>query len=275
MYQTVFATEPGSAEMPSAGRPFTPELVTRLVSRGVEIAPLVLHTGVAASRATNRRTRSTTACRATPPNASTRPDAPVSRHRGGDDGRPRARDRDGRARDDVSRRGVDRTRRHAGSSAAVGDRTDHRLSRAAGDAPVTARTRGRAAVTSSARTPRPSAWISLARVRRLTPDPRRAIALISGSCGRRLYSNTASRRPHCARARGTGTSPTAGPCRSRYLRCPARWRPARSSCNSLPCSVRCRSRSDRRPCSTTRGESNVRSAPARSAVQEPSGVQVG
>ena len=46
MYQTVFATEPGSAEMPSAGRPFTPELVTRLVSRGVEIAPLVLHTGI-------------------------------------------------------------------------------------------------------------------------------------------------------------------------------------------------------------------------------------
>jgi S-adenosylmethionine:tRNA ribosyltransferase-isomerase len=46
MYQTVFATERGSAEMPSAGRPFTPELVTRLVSRGVQIAPLVLHTGV-------------------------------------------------------------------------------------------------------------------------------------------------------------------------------------------------------------------------------------
>jgi S-adenosylmethionine:tRNA ribosyltransferase-isomerase len=47
MYQTVFATEPGSAEMPSAGRPFTPELVTRLVSRGVRVAPLLLHTGVA------------------------------------------------------------------------------------------------------------------------------------------------------------------------------------------------------------------------------------
>jgi S-adenosylmethionine:tRNA ribosyltransferase-isomerase len=47
MYQTVFATEPGSAEMPSAGRPFTPELVTRLVARGVQIAPLLLHTGVA------------------------------------------------------------------------------------------------------------------------------------------------------------------------------------------------------------------------------------
>ena len=47
MYQTVFATEPGSAEMPSAGRPFTADLVTRLVSHGVQFAPLVLHTGVA------------------------------------------------------------------------------------------------------------------------------------------------------------------------------------------------------------------------------------
>src|SRR5207248_2602446 len=45
-YQTVFALEPGSAEMPSAARPFTPELVTALVSRGVLIAPLLLHTGV-------------------------------------------------------------------------------------------------------------------------------------------------------------------------------------------------------------------------------------
>jgi S-adenosylmethionine:tRNA ribosyltransferase-isomerase len=45
-YQTVFATKPGSAEMPSASRPFTPELVTRLVTRGVTIAPLTLHTGV-------------------------------------------------------------------------------------------------------------------------------------------------------------------------------------------------------------------------------------
>jgi S-adenosylmethionine:tRNA ribosyltransferase-isomerase len=45
-YQTVFATEPGSAEMPSAARPFTTALVTELVARGVGIAPLVLHTGV-------------------------------------------------------------------------------------------------------------------------------------------------------------------------------------------------------------------------------------
>jgi S-adenosylmethionine:tRNA ribosyltransferase-isomerase len=45
-YQTVFALEPGSAEMPSAGRPFTTELVTKLVSAGVLVAPLTLHTGV-------------------------------------------------------------------------------------------------------------------------------------------------------------------------------------------------------------------------------------
>jgi S-adenosylmethionine:tRNA ribosyltransferase-isomerase len=45
-YQTVFAREPGSAEMPSAGRPFTAELVTGLVTRGVVVAPIELHTGV-------------------------------------------------------------------------------------------------------------------------------------------------------------------------------------------------------------------------------------
>jgi S-adenosylmethionine:tRNA ribosyltransferase-isomerase len=45
-YQTVFALEPGSAEMPSAGRPFTAELVTELVARGVLFSPVTLHTGV-------------------------------------------------------------------------------------------------------------------------------------------------------------------------------------------------------------------------------------
>ncbi|WUO91333.1 S-adenosylmethionine:tRNA ribosyltransferase-isomerase [Streptomyces sp. NBC_00273] len=54
-YQTVFAVPAadgaGSAEMPSAGRPFTAELVARLVSRGVQFAPLVLHTGVASQEA--------------------------------------------------------------------------------------------------------------------------------------------------------------------------------------------------------------------------------
>lgn len=45
-YQTVFAHEPGSAEMPSAGRPFTAELVTELVAGGILVAPVILHTGV-------------------------------------------------------------------------------------------------------------------------------------------------------------------------------------------------------------------------------------
>ena len=46
-YQTVYATEVGSAEMPSAGRAFTPELIPRLVANGVSVVPLILHTGVA------------------------------------------------------------------------------------------------------------------------------------------------------------------------------------------------------------------------------------
>jgi S-adenosylmethionine:tRNA ribosyltransferase-isomerase len=50
-YQTVYANEPGSAEMPSAGRAFTPELVTGLVACGVDVAPLVLHTGVSSLEA--------------------------------------------------------------------------------------------------------------------------------------------------------------------------------------------------------------------------------
>jgi S-adenosylmethionine:tRNA ribosyltransferase-isomerase len=51
MYQNVYAIEPGSAEMPSAGRPFTPETVTGLVARGIGVAPVLLHTGVASLEA--------------------------------------------------------------------------------------------------------------------------------------------------------------------------------------------------------------------------------
>ena len=45
-YQNVYAVEPGSAEMASAGRPFTAELITELVAGGVLVAPIILHTGV-------------------------------------------------------------------------------------------------------------------------------------------------------------------------------------------------------------------------------------
>jgi S-adenosylmethionine:tRNA ribosyltransferase-isomerase len=50
-YQTVFAHSPGSAEMPSAARPFTADLVTRLIAAGVMLAPITLHTGVASLEA--------------------------------------------------------------------------------------------------------------------------------------------------------------------------------------------------------------------------------
>lgn len=45
-YQTVYAAEPGSAEMASAGRPFTERTLVRLMARGVTVAPIVLHCGV-------------------------------------------------------------------------------------------------------------------------------------------------------------------------------------------------------------------------------------
>jgi S-adenosylmethionine:tRNA ribosyltransferase-isomerase len=50
-YQTIFAQHPGSAEMPSAGRPFSAELVTRLVAHGVIFAPITLHTGLSSQDA--------------------------------------------------------------------------------------------------------------------------------------------------------------------------------------------------------------------------------
>jgi len=50
-YQTVFAREPGSAEMPSAARPFTDRLVTDLATHGVTVAPILLHTGVSSPEA--------------------------------------------------------------------------------------------------------------------------------------------------------------------------------------------------------------------------------
>jgi S-adenosylmethionine:tRNA ribosyltransferase-isomerase len=45
-YQTIFAKVPGSAEMPSAGRPFSHRTLARLAERGVRLASIVLHAGV-------------------------------------------------------------------------------------------------------------------------------------------------------------------------------------------------------------------------------------
>jgi S-adenosylmethionine:tRNA ribosyltransferase-isomerase len=46
-YQTVYADRAGSAEMPSAGRAFTRPMLACLRRSGVQLAKLVLHTGVA------------------------------------------------------------------------------------------------------------------------------------------------------------------------------------------------------------------------------------
>ena len=46
LYQTVYAGQPGSVEMPSAGRPFTWELLLKLKRHGVGLASLSLHTGL-------------------------------------------------------------------------------------------------------------------------------------------------------------------------------------------------------------------------------------
>lgn len=51
MYQTVFGERYGSAEMPSAARPFSPAVVTALSARGVLIAPVTLHCGVSSLEA--------------------------------------------------------------------------------------------------------------------------------------------------------------------------------------------------------------------------------
>jgi S-adenosylmethionine:tRNA ribosyltransferase-isomerase len=50
-YQNVYVTEPGSAEMPSAARPFTADLVLDLVRRGITIETILLHAGVSSLEA--------------------------------------------------------------------------------------------------------------------------------------------------------------------------------------------------------------------------------
>jgi S-adenosylmethionine:tRNA ribosyltransferase-isomerase len=53
-HQTIFASVPGSAEMPSAGRPFTPRLLHALAAGGVGVAPILLHTGVSSQERRER-----------------------------------------------------------------------------------------------------------------------------------------------------------------------------------------------------------------------------
>lgn len=54
-YQTIFAAIPGSAEMPSAARPFTQRILRGLRQRGVGIAEITLHTGVSSHEVETQR----------------------------------------------------------------------------------------------------------------------------------------------------------------------------------------------------------------------------
>jgi S-adenosylmethionine:tRNA ribosyltransferase-isomerase len=50
LYQTVYAGEPGSVEMPSAGRPFSWQMLLKLKTQGVGLASILLHTGLSSTR---------------------------------------------------------------------------------------------------------------------------------------------------------------------------------------------------------------------------------
>jgi S-adenosylmethionine:tRNA ribosyltransferase-isomerase len=50
LYQTVYASEPGSVEMPSAGRAFTWELLLKLQRQDIELTAISLHTGLSSTR---------------------------------------------------------------------------------------------------------------------------------------------------------------------------------------------------------------------------------
>ena len=196
--QTVFADEPGSAEMPSAGRPFTQRVLDDLLARGVQVAPLVLHTGVASLERGERpyperyRVPATTATR-------------VNAHRAAG-GRViavgttvvRALEtvaaRDGRV--EAGRR-LDRPDDHARARRARDRRADHGLARARREPSPYARGRGRPRPDRALVRRGPHRRLSLARVRRLAPDP-----AFEGAAVRRLRD--LRRLAHERRARGRG-----------------------------------------------------------------------
>ena len=130
-YQTVFAEVPGSAEMPSAARPFSAELVTRLVSRGVSVAPFVLHCGVSSPE--QHEPPAAEWYRVPPTSAARINTARQGGHRVVAVGTTAVRaletvtDPGGRG---PSRRGLDRADRDSGPGRALGGRSDHGLARA-------------------------------------------------------------------------------------------------------------------------------------------------
>ena len=174
-YQQIFGHEPGSAEMPSAARPFTADLVVELVRRGVTIVPILLHTGVSSLEGNempyperyrvSESTRGAAQCGARECRASDR----SGHHRGAG---PRVGHR--RARHHPSRQWMDRARRHARTRGPRGRRSSHGLARARGDPPPHARSDRWARARSSSPTPRPDRagylWHEFGDTHLLLPD---------------------------------------------------------------------------------------------------------
>ena len=155
-YETAYATEPGSAEMPSAGRPVTPAVLTALAARASRWRPIVLHTGVSSPERGERpyperyRVPAATARLVHGHAALGR-----ARHRRRHDRGARAGDRRARRRHGRGGGGLDRARGHPGARRARRRRPADRLARARGLAPGHARgDRGPRAASSAPTPPR-------------------------------------------------------------------------------------------------------------------------
>ena len=176
-YTNVYATEPGSAEMPSAGRALTTDVITDLVAHGIVVAPIVLHTGVASLEAHEApyperyRVPPTTARLVNDVRRSGRSNLVVAVGTTVVRALETVTDDDGVVHPGegwtelvvTPERGVARRRRVA-----------HRLARTAGQPSATARSRRRPLGAGACLRHRARGRVSVARVRRRPPDPSRA-----------------------------------------------------------------------------------------------------
>ena len=167
-YQTVFGIDPGSAEMPSAARPFTADLVTALIAKGVGVSPVTLHTGLSSQEAGEapqaeryRRPRGHRGGR----QRDQGPRGP--RRRGRNDRHARARDGRGRRRPGLREQRLDRARHHARRPRPRRRRADHRVARPRGLAPDAGGVGGRTRAHPGGVRRRGRRRVSLARVRGL------------------------------------------------------------------------------------------------------------
>ena len=139
-YQTIFALCPGSAEMPSAARPFSAELVARLVARGVIFAPITLaHRLVLPRCGRGPAARVVRGQRDDRPSGQLEPGAWRPGDRGRHHGDPRHRVSSPAGRDGGSRLRMDRPGDLSGAPGTRGRRADHRMAQPGGVSPAAGR----------------------------------------------------------------------------------------------------------------------------------------